>query len=70
MKMYAADFRKIARDSLRGRWLVAVLTTLVAGLLGGTYYGGGSGNSSNSGSSGSGDLGLSGTEFEAFYEIW
>ena len=34
--MYAADFRKIARDSLRGRWATAVLATLVAGFLGGT----------------------------------
>lgn len=40
--MYAADFRKVARDSLRGRWLVAILTTLVAAWLGGTYYSSGS----------------------------
>lgn len=25
---YAADFRAIARDALRGRWLVAILTGL------------------------------------------
>ena len=37
--MYAADFRKIARDSLRGRWLVAIITTLVAGLVGATASG-------------------------------
>ena len=39
--MYAADFRKIARDSLRGRWATAVLATLVAGFLGGTSSSGG-----------------------------
>ena len=40
--MYAADFRKIARDSLRGRWTTAVFATLVAGILGGTSSSGGS----------------------------
>lgn len=46
----AADFRRIARESLRGKWLIAVLTGLVAAILGGAaaqwpeinfYYGGG-----------------------------
>ena len=32
---YAADFRAIARDSLRGKWKIAVLVGLVAALLGG-----------------------------------
>lgn len=32
---YAADFRAIARDALRGKWLIAVLVGLVAVLLGG-----------------------------------
>lgn len=32
----ASDFRKIARDSLTGRWGIAVLTGLVASLLGGS----------------------------------
>ncbi len=32
---YAADFRSIARDALRGKWMVAVLVGLVAMLLGG-----------------------------------
>lgn len=32
---YAADFRQIARDTLRGKWKLAVLTGFVAGLLGG-----------------------------------
>ncbi len=40
--MYAADFRKIARDSLRGRWTTAIVATLVAGILGGTSSSGGS----------------------------
>lgn len=39
--MYAADFRKIARDSLRGRWATAVFATLAAGILGGTSSSGG-----------------------------
>ena len=33
--MYAADFRAAARRALSGRWLLAVLTGLVAALLGG-----------------------------------
>lgn len=37
---YAADFRSIARDALRGKWLIAVLVGLVAVLLGGGSNGG------------------------------
>ena len=37
---YAADFRSIARDALRGKWLIAVLVGLVAVLLGGGGNGG------------------------------
>ncbi|MBQ8815551.1 MAG: DUF975 family protein [Lachnospiraceae bacterium] len=33
--MYAYDFRKIARDALRGRWGLAVITGVIATLLGG-----------------------------------
>lgn len=33
---YAADFRRIARDALRGRWAIAVIVTFVAVVLGGT----------------------------------
>jgi len=33
---YAADFRRIARDALSGKWMIAVLVGLVAMLLGGT----------------------------------
>lgn len=36
----AADFRSIARDALRGKWLIAVLVGLVAVLLGGVESGG------------------------------
>lgn len=32
---YAADFRQIARDALKGNWKIAVLAGLVASLLGG-----------------------------------
>lgn len=32
---YAADFRALARDALRGKWLIAVIVGLVAVLLGG-----------------------------------
>lgn len=32
--LYASDFRRIARNSLRGRWPLAVGTGFVAGLLG------------------------------------
>ncbi len=32
---YAADFRYIAREVLRGRWMIAVITGLIAFLLGG-----------------------------------
>ncbi len=31
---YAADFRSIARDALRGKWLIAVIAGLIAALLG------------------------------------
>ena len=47
---YAADFRAIARDALRGRWPVAILTGFVASLIGAgaviSHGGGGSSNSS------------------------
>ena len=46
---YAADFREIARNALRGRWPVAVLTGFVASLIGAgiASAGGGSGSNSN-----------------------
>ena len=48
---YAADFRAEARDALRGRWLVAVLTGFVASLIGASIAtGGGGSGSSNSNS--------------------
>lgn len=49
---YAADFRSIARNALRGRWLVAVLTAFVASLIGAQIASGGSGSSSSSENSG------------------
>lgn len=49
---YAADFRAIARDALRGKWLVAVLTGFVASLMGACIAtGGGSGSSGSSSAS-------------------
>ena len=37
---YAADFRRIAREALTGKWMIAVLVGLVATLLGGGGSGG------------------------------
>ena len=33
---YAADFRREAREALRGKWVLAILAGVVAMLLGGT----------------------------------
>ncbi len=46
----AADFRKIARDGLKGNWLLAVGAGLIATILGGSIH------SSNGGSSGRGSV--------------
>jgi len=46
---YAADFKEIARNALRGKWPVAILTGFVASLIGaGIASGGGDGRSSYS----------------------
>ena len=47
---YAADFRADAREALRGRWPIAILTGFVASLIGANIAtgGGGSSNSNNS----------------------
>ena len=37
---YAADFRRIAREALSGRWTVAVIAGLIASLLGAVASGG------------------------------
>lgn len=37
---FATDFRRSARDALRGRWGIAVLAGIVATILGGTEFGG------------------------------
>ena len=34
--MYASDYRRIARDALRGKWKKMALFILLAGLLGAT----------------------------------
>lgn len=44
---YAADFRYIAREALRGKWLIAVLTAFVASLIGAQIASGGGGSGSN-----------------------
>lgn len=44
---YAADFREIARDALRGRWGVAILAGFVAALFGAEIFDGGGGHSSS-----------------------
>ena len=46
---YAADFRADAREALRGRWPIAILTGFVASLIGAhiATSGGGSSNSNN-----------------------
>ena len=51
---YAADFRYIAREALRGKWLIAVLTAFVASLIGAQIASGGSGSGSNSNKNNSG----------------
>ena len=48
---YAADFREIARNALRGKWPVAILTGFVASLIGAGIASSGGGGSSNSGDS-------------------
>lgn len=44
---YAADFRYIAREALRGKWLVSVLTAFMASLIGAQIASGGGGSSSS-----------------------
>ena len=48
---YAADFRAEARDALRGRWPVAILTGFVASLIGASIATSGGGSSNNNGDS-------------------
>ena len=63
---YAADFREIARNALRGKWAIAVLTGFLASLMGaGIATSGGGGSSSSSNNSGSNLL----QEFQAT-EFW
>ena len=54
--LLASDFRRIARESLNGKWLIAVLTSFVAGLLGASTTGGSSGGSSSNNNANSGNL--------------
>ena len=50
---YAADFREIARNALRGKWPVAILTGFVASLMGAGIASSGGSSSSNSNDSSS-----------------
>ncbi len=55
----ARDFRSIAREALRGKWLLAILTGFVASLIGATLLGSGGGGSSGSSSSAGSSSGTS-----------
>ena len=50
---YAADFRRIAREALRGHWVIASLASFIASLIGASIVGGGSFSFSNSSTSSS-----------------
>lgn len=62
---YAADFRRIARDALRGKWPIAVLTGFIASLMGAGIATGGGGSGSGSDDS----TGAMVQEFQAT-ELW
>jgi hypothetical protein len=51
---YATDFRADARDALRGRWPIAILTGFVASLIGAGIAAGGGGGSSSGNSKSAG----------------
>lgn len=53
---YAADFRAEARNALRGKWLVAILTGLVASLIGASIATAGSSANYNSNNDSTGTL--------------
>ena len=55
---YAADFRRIAREALRGKWLIAVLTAFVASLIGAQIASGGGGSGSNNNNNNNSGLNL------------
>jgi len=55
---YAADFRFLAREALRGRWPVAALTGFIASLMGACIATGGGSGSSSSGSSNGSSAGI------------
>lgn len=65
----AADFRRRAREALKGNWFIAVIAGFIASLLGGVTSTGGGYSSSSSSSSDSGSTGSgSTTEFEVALE--
>ena len=69
---YAADFRMIARDALRGRWTVAILTGFVASLIGACVATGGGGSNivSNSNSANNVIQNFRVTDFWMQYRTW
>lgn len=70
--LFARDFRRIARESLNNNWLIAVLTSFVAGLLGASTTGGSSGGSSSNNSANTGNIRywLQNTETGRFILAW
>ena len=53
---YAADFREIARNALRGKWPIAVLTGFIASLMGAGIATSGGGSSASNNSNSTADL--------------
>ncbi len=61
--LFAADFRRIAREALSGKWALAVGTGFIAALLGGVAYGGGGGG-------GRGNNGSYHSSWNSFVDLW
>lgn len=59
---YAADFRKIARDSLKGKWVIAIVACVIASMLGGV-------GGSNSGIEFEYKDGVASVNFEMFDQV-
>ncbi len=66
---YASDFRRIARDALRGNWRVAILTGFVASLIGANLATSGGGSGSNNSSDSATNNFLSSEILEKFLPI-
>jgi len=66
---FAADFRAIARTALRGKWPTAILTGLVASLMGAGIASGGGGSFNTSQNSGDSDVLLRQLQYSGFWQI-